>query len=126
MLGFAIIAAIALRILIPRWQKHPPNRAAATVVRPLGVHPTGPNGSWTRGDHFRAAGFSATVAIVCAAVAWLGGEIGQHTLNGSTVEMVATGLALLGSIGFIMAILMAAISLVKAAFARQPADAPRV
>jgi hypothetical protein len=59
-------------------------------------------------------------------VAWLGGEIGQHTLNGSTVEMVATGLALLGSIGFIMAILMAAISLVKAAFARQPADAPRV
>ena len=125
MLGLAIVAAIALRILIPRWQKHPPNRAAATVVRPLGVHPTGPNGSWTRGDQLRAAGFSATVAIVCAAVVWLGAEIEQHVQNGSTAESVATGLLFVGMIGFVLAILMAAISLAKAALARPPVDAPR-
>jgi len=61
---------------------------------------------------------------VCAAIAWLGGEIEQHSQNGSTVEMAATGLALLGSIGFVMAILMAAISLAKAALARPSVDAP--
>ena len=123
MLGIALFAAIALRILIPRWQKQPPNKAAALATRQFGARPTGPNGRWTRGDRLRGAGWSATAALGLAAVAWVGGAIGEHTANGSTANMVASGVLFLGAIGLVMALIMAMIHLFAAAFTPASIDA---
>ena len=122
MLGWAIIAAIALRVLIPRWQKRPPNRAAAVAARPLGVQPTGPDGTWTRRDYLRAAGFSSTVALGLAALTYAGGALAQRSAVGSTMDRVATGMMFLGGFGLVLAIGMTLIHLVKAAITRQPAE----
>jgi hypothetical protein len=122
MLGLAILAAIALRFLLPRWQKAPPNEVASMVARARGVQPTGPHGTWTRQDHLRAAGYSGTVALFLLGLAWIGGEIEQHTPNGSALDMFGGFLLLLGAIGLVMAILTALMSLGKAAMTRRPVD----
>jgi hypothetical protein len=123
MLGLAIIAAIALRILIPRWRKRPPNELAAVAVRPFGLQHTGPNGAWTKGDRLRAAGFSATVALGFVGLAWLGGVADAHTANGSSANLAAGGVLLLGAIGLVLAAIMAVVHLIGAAIApRAPAS----
>ena len=124
MLGLAIIAAIALRILIPRWRKRPPNELAAIAVRPFGVQQTGPNGAWTRGDRLRAAGFSATVALGFAGLAWLAGEGETHTANGSPANLAAAGVLLLGALGLVLAAIMAVIHLIGAAIAPRTPESP--
>lgn len=124
MLGWAILAAIVLRIVIPRWQKQPPNRAAAIAVGVRGVQPSGPNGVWTRGDRLRAAGFSGTVALGLAALTWLGGFASGRTYNGSTVNLIATGALFLGAIGLLMAVLVGLGHLIRAPFAQHGTSQP--
>jgi hypothetical protein len=122
MLGLAILAAIALRFLLPRWQKAPPNQVASVVARARGVRPTGPDGTWTRRDRLREAGYSSTVALFLLGLAWIGVEIEQRTLNGSSLNMVGGFLLLLGALGLVMAILTALISLGKAAMTPRTID----
>jgi hypothetical protein len=124
MLGLAIIAAIALRILIPRWRERPPNELAAVAVRPFGVRPTGPNGSWTRGDRLRAAGFSATIALGFAGLEWLGGVADTYTTNGSPTNLAVACVLLLGAIGLVLAAIMAVVHLIGAAIAPRAPDSP--
>jgi hypothetical protein len=124
MLGLAIIAAIALRILIPRWRKRPPNELAAVAVRSFGVRPTGPNGSWTKHDRLRAAGFSATVALGFAGLEWLGGVADTHTTNGSPANLAVAFVLLLGAIGLVLAAIMAVAHLVGAAIAPRTPNSP--
>jgi hypothetical protein len=118
MLGFAILAAIVLRFALPRLQKHSRNPFVASVFKSRGIQPTGPDGQWTRRDHLRAAGFSGTVALLLLGVAWLGATIEQHTWNGVTLNLIASGVMFLGAIGLLMACASALISLAKAALTR--------
>jgi putative exporter of polyketide antibiotics len=123
MLLWAILAVIALRILIPRWQKRPPNRAIGVAVMARGIQPTGPGGIWTRGDHLRAVNFSGTIALALAAVTVLASYVEQLGPNGSTREMISSGVMLIAAIGLVMAVLIALFHLVKAPFsARAPAE----
>jgi hypothetical protein len=124
MLGLAIIAAIALRILIPRWRRRPPNKLAAIAVRPFGIQQTGPDGAWTKGDRLRAAGFSATVALGFAGLAWLGGEGDAHTANNTSANLAAAGVALLGAIGLVLAAIMSVVHLIGAAIASRVPEPP--
>ena len=118
MLGLAIIAAIVLRFALPRLQKNPPNPLVGSVVKQRGIQPTGPGGIWTRRDHLRAAGFSGTVALLLLGAVWLGVTIEERTQNGSTLNLLASGLLFLGAIGMLMACASALLSLMKAAVAR--------
>ena len=118
MLFWALIAAIALRILIPRWRKKPPNELAAVAVKARGVGPTGPDGKWTRRDRLHAASFSGTAALVLAALAVGAGYIEQLGPNGSPREMIASGFMFLGAIGIVMAVIMAGVHVVGAMFTR--------
>jgi apolipoprotein N-acyltransferase len=45
--------------------------APSPLRRPVGVRPTGPDGTWTRRDHLRAAGWNALWTALCAGVVWL-------------------------------------------------------
>ena len=124
MLGWAILAAIVLRIVIPRWRKQPPNRAAAIAVSVRGIQPTGPGGVWTRGDRLRAAGLSGTIALGLAALTWLGAFVSGRTSNGSAVNLIATGALFVGVLGLLLAVLVALGHLARAPFAQHGSSAP--
>ena len=124
MLGVAIIAAIALCILIPRWRKRPPNQLAALAVRRFGIRKTGPDGTWTKGDRLRAASFSAAVALILAGLAWLAGEGDAHTANGSPANLAAAVLELFGAIGLVLAAIVTVVHLIGAAIAPRAPQPP--
>ena len=111
----AIIVAIVLRFVLPRWQKAPPNRFIALIVKPRGVDATPPGAVLARRDYLRAARISALAAAGLALLTWLSGYIGEHSLNGTMPNMLASGTLMIGAIGFVMAIVMVVIHLVQAA-----------
>jgi len=45
-------------------------RPHSFLQRAIGVKPSGPDGTWTRKDHLRAAGFNALWAAACTAALW--------------------------------------------------------
>jgi hypothetical protein len=56
------------------------------------------------------------------ALAFAGGALGQNSPIGSPMDRVASGLMFLGGFGFVLAVAMTLVHLVKAAITRQPSD----
>ena len=120
----AIVVAIAMRFLLPRWQKTPPNRIIALLVRPRGVDAPQRGVSLDRAAYLRAARISFVAAVALGVLTWGSGWAGEHSLNGSPVNMLASGALMIGAIGFVMAAIMAVTHLVQAARVKSTSDAP--
>lgn len=114
----AIVAAIVMRFVIPRWQKNPPNRFIALIVQARGVNAGVPDAVWTRRDYLRAARLSALAAVGLGGLTWIAGTAGEHSVNGSPFNLVASGVLLIGAIGCVMAMVMLLAHLVRAAIAK--------
>lgn len=119
MLLWAALAAIALRYLIPRWRRQPPDNAGARVTRPLsGIEPTGPNGSWTRRDHLRGAGTATLTGLALLGVSALAFNGMERLPDNSTADMVLSGIFFGTVLGLTMATVWALVCLAKAALVR--------
>jgi hypothetical protein len=114
----AIIVAIVLRFVLPRWQKAPPNRFIAILARPRGIDAPVPGAVWVRTDYLKAARLTAFAAAGLAALTWIAEVVGERSINGSTVNLIASGFLLIGTIGFVMAVVMVIVHLVRAARAK--------
>jgi hypothetical protein len=114
----AIVMAVILRFVLPRWQKAPPNRFIALMFKPRGVDTPAAGVVLARGEYLRAARISALTAVGLALLTWLDEFAEERTLNGSMPNMLASGALLIGAIGFVMAVVMVVTHLVQAARAK--------
>jgi len=76
----------------------------------IGVKPTGPDGTFTRGDHLRGAGLSARVAfglLVLMVIAVL--------MSGEKLDGIYAGIMVMCSLGLLMAGVSCLASLLRAA-----------
>jgi hypothetical protein len=98
-LWIMLAAAILVRAYLPILRGRKDSPVAQTLVREVGVRPSGPGGRWLRRDRLWAALASLLTGAACFAAAALAFEWSSRLPNLSTGNYVVTG------VGFVLALL---------------------
>jgi uncharacterized membrane protein YidH (DUF202 family) len=84
----------------------------------IGVRPTGPDGTYTRRDHLREAGYAFGVVLVLVALL-LADAAFSHWFNHDRIDGLYAGVLVAASLGMLVAGVACLAYLLQAAFTRK-------